>query len=73
MEPLKFVKPLYQASVAENAPPNQPIITVYFNGTMVSYKLVPRNGDCWKSFQINRQNGLVTNKVCEVLSIKLIS
>lgn len=58
-----FERPLYQASIVENIRPGHAIINVVFNGTMVSYELIPQDNACWKDFHVNRKSGLVTNKV----------
>lgn len=60
---LSFDRPVYKASIKENTRPGQALVRVEYNGVMPVYEIVPSDSDCWKMFEVQRQSGVVVNKV----------
>ena len=58
-----FESQLYESSIPENTRSGFAIVSVVFNGSLSSYELLPQENSCWMRFDVNRQSGVVTNKV----------
>ena len=63
MEKYSFDRPTYQARIKENTPYGQALVRVLYNGIMPVYEILPSASPCWKHFLVQRQSGVVINKV----------